>query len=88
MKIRNDGSIRNKILSLLRPISNQNEKKKTVFKSCWGGSGGVFGPTNDPKKYYSRELTTFPKKKNRRIKFRIEGSIRNKKTSRIRAKLN
>ena len=25
-------------------------KKKTVFKSCWGGSGGVFGPTNAPKK--------------------------------------
>ena len=62
---------------------SEKSENKTFFTSCWGGSGGVFGPTNDQTKYYSHEVTTFSKKKIRRIKFRIEGSIRNKKTSRI-----
>ena len=30
----------------------ENSEKKTVFKSCWGRFGGVFGISNDPKKIY------------------------------------
>ena len=68
---------------------SETSEKKMFLQVVGEALGGVFGPTNHPKKYYSHEVTTFSKKQNfRRIKFRIEGSIRNKKTSRIRAKLN
>ena len=73
-----------------KKVRNKSEKSgKTLFLKVAGEGLGVFlDQQTAPKKYYSRELTTFSEKKLHQIKFRIEGSIRNKKTSRIRAKLN